>query len=125
MNIALAATRDGIVDLLDRDHDAMAFMQAAIDLGYSQATAAGWDAYERPYERELDEHSSFFLEVLEREPPGSPLAGFGLEIAYPSVTERRPPTLAYRQQCNTSRMTRRGWTCRSICPAITQLTRKC
>jgi hypothetical protein len=83
--IDLAAIRDGIVDLLNRDLDVVAFMHAAIDLGYWQAFTAGWDEYrDIPYEQELDERSSFFLEVLEREPPANPLTGFGVEIAYPN-----------------------------------------
>jgi hypothetical protein len=84
-DINLGMTHEGIVELLDRDLDAVAFMHAAIDLGYSQASTAGWDAYrDIPYEQELDEHSSFFLEVVEREPPAGHLTGFGVEIAYPS-----------------------------------------
>ena len=85
VDLDLAAARDGIVELLNQDLDAVAFMHAAIDMGHSNAPTPGWDAYrDIPYEEEFDQRSSFFLEVVEREPPANTLTGFGVEIAYSS-----------------------------------------
>ena len=81
----LGAAHRVIAELLEQDMDVSAFMDAAMDLGHRLTGSAGWDAYrDLPYERELDERSSFFLEVVEREPPANPLTGFGVQIAYPS-----------------------------------------
>jgi len=74
-----------IVDLLENTVGAVEFMDAAIDLGESETGAAGWDAFrDLPYESELDRLASFFVDVVEKEPPATPLAGFFAEIAHPS-----------------------------------------
>lgn len=83
--IDLAHTRAAIVELLRRPVGPDEFMRAAIDIGVSQTGSAGWDAFrDLPYEAELAKLSSFFVDVIARNPPGAPLAGLYAEIAYPS-----------------------------------------
>lgn len=85
VELDLGAAHRGIVEMLGRDLGPNDFMDAVIALAERLTNSAGWDAYrDILYERELDERSSFFLEVIEREPPAKPLTGFGVEIAYPS-----------------------------------------
>ena len=85
VQIDLAAAHHGIVELLRHDFGPREFMDAAVELGKRQTQVAGWDAFrDLRFEDELDKRSSFFLDVLEREPPGKPLTGFGVEIAHPS-----------------------------------------
>ena len=81
----LASTRLGIIKLLDQEFDPPGFMGAALDLGESQTGAVGWDAFrELPYHAEVEARVSFFVDVVTREPPARPLAGFYAGIAYPS-----------------------------------------
>lgn len=83
--VDLAHTRAGIIELLRQDLGPDEFMSAAIDLGASQTGPAGWDAFRAlAYEEELEKRSSFFVDVISRNPPGAPLAGLYGEIAYPS-----------------------------------------
>lgn len=86
------STHRGIVELLTRELGASEFMDAAIDLGKRQMSVAGWDAFrDLPYEDESNERSSFFVDVIQRDPPKAPLAGLYAEITYPS---RRGETVA-------------------------------
>jgi hypothetical protein len=85
VDLDLTATHRDIVKLLMLEMSASEFMNAAINLGERQTNATGWDAFrDLSYETELEKGSSFFLEVVDREPPAKPLTGFGVEIAYPS-----------------------------------------
>lgn len=85
VHIDLGEAHRGIEELLQQGLDERAFMTAVIDLGHRLTGAAGWDSFsDLPYKTELQRRSSFFLEVITREPPKSPLAGFYVEIAYPS-----------------------------------------
>lgn len=91
-DLDLAATHRDIVELLKHNVGAGEFMDAAIDLGNRQTQVAGWDIFrDLPYEDELGERSSFFLDVITRQPPRAPLVGLYAEIAYPS---RRGETVA-------------------------------
>lgn len=85
VQIDLAAAQRGIVDLLGQKLTPPEFMDAAIELGRRQTQVAGWDAFrDLPYEDELHERSSFFIDVVEGEPPAKPLTGFGVEVAHRS-----------------------------------------
>jgi hypothetical protein len=84
-DVDLAHTRARIIQLLGRDIGPAEFMAEAIDLGRSQTGGAGWDVFrDLPYEGELEDRSSFFLDVITRQPPKAPLVGLYAEIAYPS-----------------------------------------
>lgn len=91
-DLDLGAAHRGIVELLSKDIGPTEFMAAAIDLGKRLTKAEGWDAFrDLPFENELSERSSFFLDVVTREPPTAPLVGFYAGISYPS---RRGETVA-------------------------------
>lgn len=83
--VDLAHTRAAIIQLLGQDVGPGDFMTGAIEIGSSQTGPAGWDAFrDLPYEAELEKRSSFFTDVISRNPPGAPLVGLYAEIAYPS-----------------------------------------
>ena len=85
VKVDLASTRSGIIDLLGQSLGPGDFMDEVIELGKAQTRVAGWEMFrELPYVAELEVRSAFFTEVVTREPPAFPIAGFYAGIAYRS-----------------------------------------
>jgi hypothetical protein len=85
VDVDLAAARRHIIHLLAEDLSPTDYMNRVIDRAESDSGIGGWLPFrDLPYEGEVELRSSFFTDVIHREPPEWQLVGFYVAVTYSS-----------------------------------------